>query len=241
MSERSERIMNRVLVRPKVLLVDDHRLLAQGLALALEHEGLEVEIAEVEDIEAIVEDARRFRPDVVVLDLVLGDLGSGLDLIGPLRDAGSGRVLMLTGVTEHVPLAACLEAGAVGVTSKSNRFEQVVAAVLAAVRGAPVMREADRLDLLRDLEVFRTREQETRAPFETLTRREQEVLQGLLDGKSLHEIARESFVGPGTVRCQAKAVFRKLGVNSQIGAVAAAHRARWSLTSESLSASPVTA
>lgn len=221
----------------RVLVVDDHAVLAQSLAFSLRAAGLVAHVAVATTPAAIVDAAATFGPDVIVLDLMLGDeVGRGRDLVGPLRKVSGAQVLMLTGVTDRVELAACVEAGAVGLASKGDGFERVLEAVLAVAAGRNVMRDAERLDLLQELRESRASERRRHAPFLDLTRREQEVLQGLVDGKSLQEIAHEAFVGVGTVRTQAKAIFRKLGVRSQIAAVAAAHGAGWSLDPASVPA-----
>ena len=64
-------------------------------------------------------------------------------------------------------------------------------------------------------------------PFESLSRREGEVLCLLMEGHSVAKIAESSFVSIGTVRTQVKAILRKLGVNSQAAAVALAYRSGW--------------
>jgi len=64
-------------------------------------------------------------------------------------------------------------------------------------------------------------------PFESLSRREGEVLRLLMDGMSVNKIAETSFVSVGTVRTQVKAVLRKLGVSSQVAAVALAYKIGW--------------
>ena len=109
----------------RVLIVEDHTLLADGLAVSLRQEGIAAEVATGSTGESIIDAARAFRPDIVLLDLVMGDeIGLSVPLIPELRATGA-LVLMLTGVTDPALLGACLEAGAVGLVSKSEGFDSV--------------------------------------------------------------------------------------------------------------------
>src|SRR5580693_2269439 len=106
----------------RLVIVEDHELLATSLALALVHQGLEVETVSGPTVGVVVDTVRRLAPVLVLLDLNLGPpLGSGLHLVAPLVAAG-GRVVMMTGEVDRARLAACVEAGAVGVVSKTVGF-----------------------------------------------------------------------------------------------------------------------
>ena len=212
----------------RVLIVDDHELLAESLAFRLQRAGLEARPAAVDSRDAIVRSASAFRPDAVLLDLMLGE-ESSLDLIRPIVDATGAAVLMVTGVTDRARLAECIEAGAVAVVGKSRGFEELLDRVLEAVRGETALPVGERTALLQELAVRRSEEERRRAPFKALTRREQEILAGLMDGKRPKDIAAEAYVCVGTVRSQIKTVHQKLGVSSQLAAVALARMAGWSL------------
>jgi two-component system nitrate/nitrite response regulator NarL len=210
----------------RIFIVDDHRLVAVGLKLALRSRGWDVEVADGPTVDAVLEWARSFEPDCVLLDLHLGDLGSGRDLIGRLRET-SRAVVILTGETDRLLLAACLEAGADGWICKSAFLDDVVAAVEDALAGRPLVGLAQRQELLDDLRVHRASLERSRSPFERLTPREQRVLDALVDGLSGEEIAEAQFVAVSTVRSQVQGILRKLGVRSQLAAVATATRAGW--------------
>lgn len=213
---------------PRLLIVDDHELLAGTLAVALRQQGLQVETTAGPTSEAVVEAARRLAPVLVLLDLDLGPaMGSGLDLIRPLVDAGS-RVVMMTGVSERSRLAACIEAGAVGVLNKTIAFDDLVGAVRRAVEGEALMGENERQQLLADLRTERAADRQRLAPFRSLTAREQAVLASIMAGESAEAIAASSYVSVATVRTQIRSILLKLGVNSQLAAVALAREAGWS-------------
>jgi DNA-binding NarL/FixJ family response regulator len=210
-----------------VLVVDDHMLLAEALAVALRKHGLDVMVAPTHTEGAILAAARHHRPDVVLLDLMLGHL-SGQVLIGPLLAATGASVLMLTGTTDRARMGECLEAGAVGVASKSVDFQELLDQLLAVICGRPPLLDGDRHALLGELRARRAEEQRRLAPFRCLTPREQAVLAALMDGKRAKQIAAESFVSLGTVRAQIKSILLKLAVSSQLSAVALARQAGWS-------------
>ena len=211
----------------RVLLVEDHELLAGTLAMALRHQGLEVHAAAGPSPAAVVDLARSLSPVLVLLDLDLGStLGNGLDLIRPLTEAGA-RVVMVTGVADRARLGACLEAGAVGVVSKATEFSVLIDTVHRAVQGAPLMREDERQALLDSACARRRADHDRLAPFDALTPKEQAVLVHLLAGESAETIADRSYVSMATVRSHIRAILLKLGVNSQLAAVALARNAGW--------------
>lgn len=210
-----------------MVIVDDHELLAYSLSLALQARGFAATTIRPTDREAVVERALQLRPDVVLLDLQLGgEIGSGTSLVRPFTDAGA-RVLLVTGVTDPVELAAAVEAGAVGYVAKSEPFDVLLDTAARVARGEPVLRPGERSALLAELRRRRASLQAAREPFERLTPREQEVLRALCAGESVTAIATSSFVSVPTVRTQVRAILLKLGVSSQLEAVAAAHRSRW--------------
>lgn len=210
---------------PRVLLVEDHAIIKQALALALKRSGMEVETALDLTPSAVLELARSFRPDVVLLDFWLGDSDS-LPMIEPLRELGA-QVVILTGTTDRRVLGECIEAGAVGVVAKSESLDRLATAIEDAVRGSAVMRPADKEALVEAAQVGRREEHEKLAPFAKLSAKEGQVLVHLMNGRSAEDIARLEYVSMATVRSQIRAVLQKLDVNSQLAAVALAQKVGW--------------
>lgn len=209
----------------RVLLVEDHAIIKQALAVALQATGLQVEAPDDLAVESVVALAERFRPDVAVLDYWLGDSDS-LAMIAPLGGLGA-RVIVLTGTEDPRALGDCIEAGAAAVIAKTASLERLVQAVDDAVAGHSVMRPADREALVENARRARQADDERRAPFRRLTGRERLVLGHLLAGWSAEEIARAEYVSLATVRSQIRSVLQKLGVNSQLAAVTLAQQAGW--------------
>jgi DNA-binding NarL/FixJ family response regulator len=211
----------------RVLLVDDQRLLVDALCVALRAEGLEPELAPVSSRDALVDRVRTSSPALVLLDLDLGGaLGDGTDLVAPCVSAGS-RVLVVSGVTDELWIAAALEQGACAAVDKAVPFEDLLRTVLCAARGDTVMAPHERQRLLDRLRSHRRERRQELAPFESLTPREQQVLRALSAGMTVPRIAEAWVVSQATVRSQVHAVLSKLCVRSQLEAVAAANRVGW--------------
>jgi two-component system, NarL family, nitrate/nitrite response regulator NarL len=195
--------------------------------LALRAEGFDVEMTDSLDANGIIETAERLKPDVVLLDLDIGgELGTSLSIIPSLQDSGA-RVVMVTGVTDRSRLAACVEAGAIGLVSKAEPFDVLIESVKEAVELGTLLSPGQRDELMAELRRQRSDERQRLAAFEQLTPRESQVLAALMDGRSAEQIANEWVVSLATVRSQIRSLLMKLSVNSQLSAVALARKAGW--------------
>jgi two-component system, NarL family, nitrate/nitrite response regulator NarL len=211
-----------------VVVVDDHALLADTMVHALRREGFLADPVAPTATDEVVAEVVRRRATVALVDL---DLGSptfdGFDLVEPLVDAGI-HVVVMASTPDPLLLAASFEAGARGVVSKSAPFAVVLDAVKLAARGELAPDPVERDELGRVLRERRRDHAARLAPFHQLTPREREVLDLLIDGCSAEAIAARSYVSVATVRTQIRGVLTKLGVNSQLSAVAFATRCGWS-------------
>lgn len=213
--------------RPTVLLVDDHVLFVESLALALgQAEHLQVRVAASTRAAAVIGEVVATRPDLVLLDLDLGEHGTAEPLIAALarRDV---RVVVLTGTRDELRHAVCFEAGAIGVLVKDIPVRELVTHVTRIVRGGPAPGRDRRERLLAALQAHRRAEDDRLVAFAHLTPRETHVLGQLLAGKRVGQIAAEANVATATVRTQVRAVLTKLDVRSQVAAVAKARDAGW--------------
>jgi DNA-binding NarL/FixJ family response regulator len=211
----------------EVVIVDDHRLLADSLALALEGHGIRAVLPILGTPDELLAEVTQSRPDLVLLDLDLGgDLGDGSTLVRPLVEAGL-RVLIVTATSDVEQMARAVELGAVGVVAKNGPFPELLDSVVTAARGGEVMAPIVRLHLLDEARRRREQRAARLAPFGRLTERESEVLRELARGRAVAEIARTSFVSEATVRSQVRCIFTKLGVRSQLEAVVAVQRSNW--------------
>lgn len=209
-----------------VLVVDDHALFAESLAVALRLQGYDVRRAALGrdlDLLGMVE---RLRPRVALLDLDLGEHGDGTGLIRPLASAGT-RVVVVTGSKDRAQWGGCLERGAEAVLGKNTALETMIAMVRRLFLGLPAMTRPDRELLLEEWRRGRRSDDALRDRFIRLTHREREVLGDLVAGRSVHDIAAGSVVSEATVRSQVKSILAKLEVSSQLSAVGLAHRVGW--------------
>ncbi len=211
----------------RVLVVEDHRSIAQALVVVLRAEGMEADLATGPRFDDVVEQATAMEPHVVLLDLDLGPVaGLAMPLIEPLCSAARA-VVMLSGVRDRRMLAECVERGAVGVVDKAEPMDVVIDAVRTTAEQGRLMSDGERFEWLADLRVARADETARLEPFRQLTPREQDVLVRLGEGRSAAEIADLQYVSIFTVRGHIRSVLTKLGVGSQLAAVALAREAGW--------------
>jgi len=213
----------------RVLIVDDHAVLAEVLATSLRDAGFVVETALGGSPDAVIETCQAAHPDVTLLDLGLwAETGDGLDLIAPLLGLGT-RVIVLTGASDRLLHAQSIENGAQGVLEKRRPFEEIVEALHAAIAELPVNPQWE-TDMLRsELRAAEQDERDRLAPFEQLSKREQQTLAELMTGLNASDIADQQCVSLATVRSHIRAILTKLNVNSQLAAVAKAREHDWSL------------
>jgi DNA-binding NarL/FixJ family response regulator len=209
------------------VLVEDHQLLAQSLSMALQLEGLACTVAALQDREALIREVLALSPELVLLDLDLaGEIGDGSTLVAPFTRAGC-RVLIVSATSDQDRICRALEDGAVGVLTKTAPFQLLLDTVLAASRGEEVMPPARRRRMIDEGRARRSVREATLAPFERLSAREDQVLRALAEGRTVGAIAQGWFLSEATVRSQVRSILTKLGVTSQLEAVAEAHRCGW--------------
>ena len=210
-----------------VLVVVERRPLAQSLAAALGSPGVVPSVMTEPGLDGSAPPPSVPGRSVAVLDAGIGASGDGAALTAALVQAG-WTVVVLWGSGEALVAAACLESGAVTAIAADASLGDVVAAVSAIRDGEPI--EIDRV--LRDqlLSALRRRRRESarlHEPFGRLTPRERQVLEALTEGRRADQIATDWVVSVVTVRNQIQSVLTKLGVGSQLEAVALARQAGW--------------
>lgn len=206
----------------RVLVVEEHAVVATGLQLALSERSFHVETTDGPNARDVIAHAETFRPQCVLLDIHLRNgIGSGIDLIGPLVSIGS-QVVMLTAERRRAVLAECLEAGAAGWIGTGAGLDEVDSTLGRVIEGRPIIGCNERTVLLERLRTERGEALRAQATFEQLTEREALVLAAMMEGLNADEIARAHFVAVTTVRSQIRSVLQKLGVRSQLAAVALA-------------------
>lgn len=209
-----------------IAIVEDHRLLAETLALALDAHGLDAEVVTLCEPADLLAGLLDRCPPLVVLDLDLGDVGDSTWLIEPLTLAGI-RVLILTGSGNRLRIATALEQGAIGYRHKTASVEQIVEAIGAAAASDELLDPAEYAQLLDELAQARIGRARNIEAFTRLTDRERATLQALAHGRTVHQISREWVVSEATVRTHVRSVLAKLNAPSQLAAVSMALRSGW--------------
>jgi len=210
-----------------VLIVDDQSLLAGSLAMVLAAEGCAVRTLKATTIEQLEAEIAERPPAVTLVRIQPGpSLARSMALVETATAAGA-TVAVLSDSTHELLLSAAVHAGAQGLVASSDLMIDTVDQILAMVKGEQLLTEFRRTELLTMFRTHRVDRDDRFMPFESLSRREGEVLCLLMEGHSVAKIAESSFVSIGTVRTQVKAILRKLGVNSQAAAVALAYRSGW--------------
>jgi len=200
----------------RVLIIDEHALFRVGLQGLLEQRGIEVADAVASGIEGL-QRAAELRPDIVLLDLRMPDMG-GLAVLEKLRENEPGiPVVMLTTSNEETDLIKSLRSGAQGYLLKDMEPDELVSALRDIENGKNVVAQ-DLTDALARMVQGDTNVADDDGPFSELTPREMEILCLLAEGQSNKLIARNLGISDGTVKLHVKAILRKLGIHSRVEA-----------------------
>jgi DNA-binding NarL/FixJ family response regulator/class 3 adenylate cyclase len=209
----------------RVLIVDDQALVRAGFRMILEAES-DMEVAgEAADGRAAVDEARRLRPDVVLMDVRMPEL-DGIEATRILlsQDGADTRVVMLTTFDMDEYVYEALRAGASGFLLKDVPPEQLVEGIRAVASGDALLAPAI---TRRVIEEFVRRPpgsaRELPAAVQDLTPREREVLERIARGRSNAEIAEEFVVSETTVKTHVAHILRKLGLRDRVQAVVFAY------------------
>jgi len=181
-------------MKPRVLLADDHRMVAEGLKSLLREEFELVGL--VEDGRALLEAARRLRPDVIVADITMPHL-NGIDALVQLkREDERVRVVFLTMHAEAAFARRAFEAGASGYVLKHSAPAELTAAIRAALDGKTYLSPNLAGAVLR---VMNPESDQAIDPVASLTPRQREILRLLAEGRSTKEIGGALAISARTV------------------------------------------
>jgi DNA-binding NarL/FixJ family response regulator len=206
----------------RLLVVDDHEVVRQGLVSMLDRrEGFQV-VAEAGTAADAVEQARRFEPDLVIMDVRLPD-GSGIEACREIRSAlPATRVVILTSYPDEEAVFSAIVAGASGYLLKQIRARDLVNAIESVARGESLLDPAVTEKVLE--RVRRIASGAEHDELAQLTQQERKILMLVAEGKTNKEIADEVFLSDKTVKNYVSSILSKL--NLQRRAQAAAYMAR---------------
>jgi DNA-binding NarL/FixJ family response regulator len=195
--------------RPRVLLADDHLMVAEALKslLAADFDL----VAVVEDGHAMVEAANRLRPDVVVADVAMPHL-NGIDALVRLRQDGNRVPVVFLTMHRDVTFARrAIEAGAAGFVLKHSAPAELVAALRAALEGRTYLTPQLAGEVLASM---KESPREVPNPIAALTPRQREVLQLLAEGHAAKDIAARLGISARTAEFHKYQMMETLGVRS---------------------------
>ena len=210
-------------IRPlRLLVVDDHEVVRQGLVAMLDRrEGFEV-VAEAGSVAEAIAMARRFEPDIVVLDVRLPD-GSGVEACREIRaERPATKIVMLTSYPDEEAVLSAIVAGASGYLLKQVRARDLVSALEAVGRGESLLDPAVTEKVLE--RVRRIATGTASDDLAALTSQEQKILLLVAEGKTNKEIASDVFLSDKTVKNYVSSILSKLNLERR--AQAAAYMAR---------------
>lgn len=197
----------------RVVLVDDHPVVRAGLRALIDGQDDLTVVGEADDVAGAERVVTAERPDVVLMDLSLGDGPGGAEATARITALTEPpRVLVLTTYDTEADILRSLEAGAKGYLLKDAPPAELWAGIRATARGETVLAPSVAAMLAR----------RAAAPGPVITEREAEVLELLARGLGNKEMARDLFVSEATVKSHLSHIYTKLGVDTRSGAVAAA-------------------
>jgi DNA-binding NarL/FixJ family response regulator len=192
----------------RILIADDHRLLAEACKSLLEPEFQVVGI--VTDGRSLLKAAAAMKPDVIILDIAMPHL-NGLDAGDQInRDMPRTALIYLTMSTEPNVAAEAFRRGASGYVLKQSASDELLIAVRKAVQGASYLSTM----IAKETVTFLINQGKQQGEEERTTPRQTEILQLLAEGKSMKEVAAELDLKPGTVAFHKYRMMENLGVKT---------------------------
>ncbi|MFH8490793.1 response regulator [Streptomyces longisporoflavus] len=204
----------------RLLVCDDHIVVRAGL-LALLGSAPDIEVVgEAGTGEEAIALAAKLAPDVVLMDLQLGEGMDGVEATRRITSSDASapapHVLVLTTYDTDADITRAIEAGATGYLLKAERPEELFAAIHAAAQGRTTLSPPVASRVMARM----------RKPLPTLTDRELDILAQLSRGLGNRDIARALFISEATVKTHLGRIYDKLGVDTRAGAVAVAKEQR---------------
>jgi DNA-binding NarL/FixJ family response regulator len=210
----------------RVMLVEDHPVVRAGVRMLIQNrEGMTM-VGEADNRSEAVAIAGSEHPDIILLDLDLGD-ESGLDLIESLLEAsGQGRVIILTGTRDAEGHQRALSLGAMGVVHKEKAPEALLSAIEMVHAGEAWLDPSLAARLLGAVsKASKPKKPDPEAErIATLTEREREVVRLIGEGLKNKQIAEQLFISEWTVRHHITSIFSKLEVSDRVELIMFAYR-----------------
>lgn len=202
-----------------ILLVDDHRVVREGLRRMLELESDFRVVGEASDAQTVINQVGELSPEVVLMDIKMPG-GDGISLTRRLKEEYPDcNVIMLTLYDEY--LTQAIEAGADGYLLKDIEREELIKAIRGIHDGRSTLNLSLDRDQLQDLISQANEKQRS-----NLTERELNILRLIADGITTKDIAEQLFLSQASVKRSVRIIFEKLNAHNRSGAVAEAYKRR---------------
>ncbi len=203
----------------RILIVDDHRMLREGLRCSLSHLGYQI-IGEARNGSEAVDLAMTLKPDVILMDVAMPDLG-GIEAAKQIKERIPGiYIVMLTMHADQDMLTESIRAGASGYLVKDCSTDEIASAIDSVVIGETALSPRLAASMLAEV-----RRQESSSQSERIiTPREEEVLQLIADGCSTPEVAEQLYISQKTVKNHLASIYQKLDARDRTQAVLQAVR-----------------
>jgi DNA-binding NarL/FixJ family response regulator len=199
-------------IRARVLIVEDHQVVADGLAALINDQGDMTVVGHAGSVAEAISRAGELRPDVVLMDFRLTD-GTGADAgLGIRQVRPEIKLIFLTREDSDAARFAALESGASAFLHKSRAAAEVVDAIRVVAGGGSLFTP-------RTISALLNRRREAETQLERLTPREKEVLRMMAEGAASRDIASRLGISYTTVRTHIRSLGSKLGVHSKLEAI----------------------
>ena len=205
------------------MIVDDHVVIRTGLRMLIEQDQRMRVVAQAGNRSEAIERAMSERPDVVILDLVLGD-EDGLSFLPELCQASpNSRVLVLTGVQNPEAHRRAIRRGAMGIVLKEHAADQLLKAITKVAEGEVWIERSLMGSMIQEFNKPALVDPEV-AKIESLTDREREVIALLGEGLKNKQVGERLFISETTVTHHLSSVFSKLEVSDRLELIIYAFR-----------------
>lgn len=208
----------------RILIADDHLMVRKGLSALIQGVADFTLVGEAENGSQAIAMYRDLRPDVVLMDIVMPNVG-GIEAIRAIRAQDpTANVIALTSFSDEQLISQALSAGARGFLYKDVSVDELINAIRQAHLGQVIL-DSDALSaLMSKLEVSQNRERQNVHGDVKLSPREKDVLRLLVKGKSTKQMAAILSVQPSTIKQALSSLYQKLGANNRTEAVSIALR-----------------
>ncbi|WP_375345239.1 response regulator [Priestia megaterium] len=203
----------------RILIVDDHLVVREGLKLLIETSDKYVIVGEAENGRIAIDLVEKLKPDVILMDLYMPVM-SGLEAITELRRTNPEiPIVILTTYNEDQLMMKGIEAGAKGYLLKDTGIENLFESIDSAIRGETLLQP----EITERIQNYKTKILKEQSKSKVmLTPREMTILQAIARGSTSKEIAYDIGIAERTVKSKLTSIYNKLGVDSRTEAVVVA-------------------